>query len=265
MNRLLDTPITIWLTGASSGIGESLARELAMAGHKVIATGRSIPSLDTLAARFPGQIIPAPGDVTDYAGLASISATLQEHQPIQLAVLNAGTCEYLDAQHFLSAAVESNVTTNLFGATRSVETVLPFLRQARHQGLPARLAFVSSSAWWFPFARAEGYGASKAALSYFARSLRADLASEAIPVTVVSPGFVRTPLTDRNDFPMPFLIPPEEAARSIFIGLRKGHNEIQFPKRFTWMLKIVSALPQALQDRLAASMARPQPSNKETQ
>ena len=93
---------------------------------------------------------------------------------------------------------------------------------------------VGSSAWWFPFTRAEGYGASKAALAYLAQSLRADLAPEGIEVFLVSPGFVKTPLTDRNDFPMPFLIQPDDAVNRIIKGLNKGRHNIEFPRRFTW-------------------------------
>ncbi|MEC9084775.1 MAG: SDR family NAD(P)-dependent oxidoreductase, partial [Pseudomonadota bacterium] len=142
------------------------------------------------------------------------------------------------------------------GTARCLDIALPALRATRAKGKPATLVIVSSSAWWFPFGRAEGYGASKAALSYFAQSLRADLAAEGIRVVVVSPGFVKTPLTDRNDFPMPFIISAGDAARRIRTGLEKGRNEIAFPKRFTWSLKLLAALPRSVIDRMAASMAR---------
>ena len=142
------------------------------------------------------------------------------------------------------------------GTVRSVERILPHLRRTRASGRPAALVIVGSSAWWFPFTRAEGYGASKAALAYFAQSLRADLAREGIEVFLVSPGFVRTPLTDRNDFPMPFLIEADDAAERIVDGLRKGRHSIEFPKRFTWTLRLLGNLPQGLIDRMAAKMAR---------
>lgn len=93
-------------------------------------------------------------------------------------------------------------------------------------------------------------------MTYFAQALRADLAKEGIDVVVVSPGFVKTPLTDRNDFPMPFLVTADDAAERIVAGLAKGKNEIAFPKRFTWMLRTLGALPQRAIDRMAASMAR---------
>jgi short-subunit dehydrogenase len=173
-----------------------------------------------------------------------------------MVILNAGTCEYLEVAEYNSDVIANNVTTNVIGTARCLDVALPALRATRAKGKPATLVIVSSSAWWFPFGRAEGYGASKAALTYFAQSLRADLAAEGIRVVVVSPGFVKTPLTDRNDFPMPFIISAGDAARRIRTGLEKGRNEIAFPKRFTWSLKLLAALPQGVIDRMAASMAR---------
>ena len=175
---------------------------------------------------------------------------------LDMAILNAGTCEYLEVANYNSQVIEANITTNVLGTARSLDIALPALRATRAKGKPATLVIVSSSAWWFPFGRAEGYGASKAALTYFAHALRADLAAEGIDVGVVSPGFVKTPLTDRNDFPMPFMVTADDAAQRIANGLAKGRNEIAFPRRFTWLLKALGALPQGVVDRMAASMAR---------
>lgn len=246
----------IWLTGATSGIGYHLAEALLEDGHELIVTGRRRPPLEQLASAYPGRVTVAPADTTDPAALHEIASVLNSGSPVQMAILNAGTCEYLDVARFDAGIIERNVTTNVVGTARSIEAVLPALRQARQQGLPARLVIVSSSAWWFPFGRAEGYGASKAALTYLGHSLRADLAAEGIGVTIVSPGFVKTPLTDQNDFPMPFLIQPEDAAQRILRGLHRGASEIQFPKRFTVTLKLLSALPQRWIDAMAARMTR---------
>ena len=181
-----------------------------------------------------------------------------------MAILNAGTCEYLEIANYDSAVIENNINNNVGGTARCLDIALPALRRTVAKGQPATLVIVSSSAWWFPFGRAEGYGASKAALTYFAHALRADLAPEGIDVVVVSPGFVKTPLTDRNDFPMPFLVSAEDAAGRIVKGLRQGRNEIAFPKRFTWTLKALGALPQGLIDRMAASMSRKSRNEQET-
>ncbi|MEX0603437.1 MAG: SDR family NAD(P)-dependent oxidoreductase [Marinobacter sp.] len=256
MSDLMSKPITIWLTGATSGIGYALAEGLLKRGHHLIATGRREQPLQELSKLAPGRCTAAIGDTTVNEDLATIRTVLEQHQPVQMAILNAGTCEYLDVANYSSEVIEKNIVTNVIGTSKSVEAVLPSLRAARNKGLPARLVIVSSSAWWFPFGRAEGYGASKAALTYFAHSLRADLAAEGIEVTVVSPGFVKTPLTDQNDFDMPFLITADDATNRILKGLEKGQHEIHFPKRFTWTLKMLGALPQGLIDRMAAAMTR---------
>ena len=241
---------TILITGATSGIGEALANHAASRGYQVIACGRNQEKLDMLAKHQ--NIQPLQFDVTDKQATQSALADVR----FDIAVLNAGTCEYLEIAHYNSDVIEKNIHTNVIGTARCLDIALPALRRSRAKGQPATLVIVSSSAWWFPFGRAEGYGASKAALTYFAHALRADLDAEGIDVVVVSPGFVKTPLTDRNDFPMPFLVSAEDAAERIVSGLARGKNEIAFPKRFTWMLKALGALPQPLIDRMSASMAR---------
>ncbi|MDC0661814.1 SDR family NAD(P)-dependent oxidoreductase [Marinobacter sp. SS21] len=256
MTRYLNTPTDIWLTGAGSGIGYELADQLIQSGHRLRLSARRCEPLARLATAAPDRVRVLPLDMTDRDATIAMTSDLLEPSPVQLAILNAGTCEYLDASRFSSQVIANNVNTNLLGTANCIEAVLPTLRQVRRTGLPAALVIVSSSASWFPFARAEGYGASKAALTYLAHSLRADLAAEGIEVTVVSPGFVKTPLTDRNDFPMPFLITAEQAAQKILAGLRVGRRDIHFPRRFTWLLKILSALPQPLIDRLAARLNR---------
>lgn len=256
MNSRLEAHSNIWITGASSGIGESVTRALVRGGHNLVVTGRRAEPLEQIQTLAPERITPAAADTTSKEDLQSIAPILESHGDLSVAILNAGTCEYLDIADYSSDVIEKNIQTNVIGTARCVEIALPALRRTRSKGLPATLVIVGSSAWWFPFARAEGYGASKAALAYFAHSLRADLAGEGIDVVLVSPGFVKTPLTERNDFPMPFLVTAEDAAERIISGLAKGHNEIAFPKRFTWILKCLNALPQSLIDHMAASMAR---------
>lgn len=264
MNKRLETPSNIWITGASSGIGESLTRALTRGKHKLVITGRRSDPLEALKAHAPKQISPAVADTISKDSLQSIAPTLESHGNLNMAILNAGTCEYLEIHDYSSDVIEKNIQTNVMGTARCVEIALPALRRTRFRGLPATLVIIGSSASWFPFARAEGYGASKAALSYFARSLRADLAGEGIDVVLVSPGFVKTPLTEHNDFPMPFLVSADNAAERIVSGLAKGHNEIAFPKRFTWILKSLSILPQSLLDRMAASLAGKRSQEQET-
>jgi len=256
MSKRLEATSNVWLTGASSGIGAALVEELASRGHNLIISGRRQEALDELANGWPDQIVTARADTTSQTDLAAIADQLVRFGDLDMAILNAGTCKYLEIADYDSAVIEANLTTNVLGTARCLDIALPALRATRAKGKPATLVIVSSSAWWFPFSRAEGYGASKAALTYFAQSLRADLAAEGIDVVVVSPGFVKTPLTDRNDFPMPFMVSAEEASKRIHDGLAKGKSDIAFPRRFTWLLKALGALPQSLIDRMAAAMAR---------
>lgn len=258
MKLRLQTPSNIWITGASSGIGEAVTKAMLQQSHHVIVTGRRQEALDELKTFGAEQITTARADTTNREELSSIAGSLEAGGDLDMAVLNAGTCEYLDVREYDSEVIEKNIITNVVGTARSLDIALPALRRTARKGKQATLVIVSSSAWWFPFGRAEGYGASKAALTYFAQSLRADLAAEGIEVVVVSPGFVKTPLTDQNDFSMPFLVSAEDAADRILTGLKSGRQDIAFPRRFTWSLKILGALPQGLIDRMAASMSRKQ-------
>ena len=256
MSKRVMSESNIWLTGASSGIGEALVHELASHGHNLVISGRRQQPLENLAMNWPAQVHKAVADTTNREELSALAGSLNHFGNLDMVILNAGTCEYLEVAEYDSSVIEANLTTNVLGTARCLDVALPALRATRAQGKPASVVIVSSSAWWFPFSRAEGYGASKAALTYFAHSLRADLAAEGIEVVVVSPGFVKTPLTDKNDFPMPFMVSAEEAASRIHQGLARGKREIAFPRRFTWTLKALGCLPQGLIDRVAASMAR---------
>lgn len=256
MSKRLQQPANIWITGAGSGIGEAVSRKLIEQGHRLIVTGRRQAPLDALAKQAPERVVTAAADTTDSSQLQAVAGELESHGNLNMVILNAGTCEYLEIKDYQSDIIANNLNTNVIGTARCLDIALPALRRSRERGEPATLVIVSSSAWWFPFARAEGYGASKAALSYFAHALRADLAAEGIEVVVVSPGFVKTPLTDRNDFPMPFLVSADDAAERIVNGLARGRNDIAFPKRFTWTLRLLSALPRPMIDRLSAAMAR---------
>jgi short-subunit dehydrogenase len=120
--------------------------------------------------------------------------------------------------------------------------------------LTPQLAIVSSMAHFFPFTRSEAYGASKAAVSYFVDSLRVDLAQSGISISLIEPGFVDTPLTQKNDFAMPFLVPVTQAASRIYTGLAKGNSRIRFPRRLSLLLKLLSLLPYDLRNSVAKRM-----------
>ncbi len=246
----------IWLTGATSGIGRALATRLLEQGHRVALSARRLDALEALADGRDNALL-LPLDVNDReAVLAAGDRIAARFGRLDLAILNAGTCEYLDAGHYDAALVERVFATNFFGALHGVEASLPLLRQARAQGARPLLAATSSASAYLPLPRAEAYGASKAALSHFLESLRLDLAGEGIDVSLIHPGFVKTPLTDRNDFPMPMRVGVDEAAEAILKGLEAHRLDIHFPRRFTLALKLLGILPPGLRFRLGRRLAR---------
>ncbi|MEA2119526.1 SDR family NAD(P)-dependent oxidoreductase [Halovibrio sp. HP20-50] len=251
------TPQRIWLTGATSGIGEALARKLIAQGHHVVLSARNAEALDALCQDHPNAY-PLALDISDRQAVLAAGQRIKERLgSLNLALFNAGTCEYLNAQQFDMALVERVFTPNLFGTLYGVEAALPLLRAARQEGLPARLAATSSASAYLALPRAEAYGASKAAVSYFLESLRLDLDQEGIDVSLIHPGFVKTPLTERNDFPMPMQVTAEQAADAIIAGLIKGRLDIHFPRRFTYIVKLLGILPPALRRQIGLRLTRP--------
>lgn len=233
-----------WVTGASTGIGRAVALRLAAAGWTVVATARGADGLASLAAEAaPGRVVPMPGDVTDAAAMAAIvERTEKEVGPIALALLNAGTYERVNARTLTVEAVAATMRVNWDGTIHALAPVLvPMRRRKRGQ-----IAIVSSVAGYGGLPGAASYCASKAALIKFAESLKFDLDRAGILIQVINPGFVRTPLTDRNDFPMPFLVEVDTAADRILRGLSRDGFEITFPRRFTFALKALNGLPYRL-------------------
>ena len=237
------------VTGGSSGIGRQICLDLANRGHQVVCCGRDEGKLEEVRNLAPEGIIPLPFDVTS---IEECRAALAEQLPFDVAVLNAGTCEYLDAQAFDGEVFSRVVATNLLGVTNCIDAVLSKIQPG------GRLALMGSSASYLPLPRAEAYGASKAAVQYLARTLEITLAPQNIAVSYIAPGFVRTPLTDLNDFPMPMRIEVEEASAAIIAGLESGRSEIHFPKKFTRWLKLVAALPWSLQRGLITKLVSKQ-------
>ena len=168
-----------------------------------------------------------------------------------LVILCAGTCEYLDHGVIDATLVEKVMTTNFMGPVNCLAALQSKLSPG------SRIVLVSSMAHWLPFPRAEAYGTSKAALSWFAQSLRLDWEPKGIAVTVVYPGFVDTPLTRKNDFAMPGLVSVEQAVAAIRRGLAKGKSQIAFPTGFSLQLRLLRALPSFLQRALLRRMVRP--------
>ena len=237
----------VWITGASSGIGRALAIDMAREGWTVAASARGRDDLDRLAAEAHGRIHAHPLDVTDAAACDRAVAEIESaHGPIDIAVLNAGSHRPMGAADFDAAAFTALVDLNLLGTVRSLAPVMAAMI-ARGGG---RIAVVASLAGYRGLPTAAAYGASKAALINMTEALRPDLAKSGVTIQVVNPGFVRTPLTDRNPFPMPYLMDADRAARRFRRGLDGGAFEIVFPRRFAYLLKVMRVLPYWLYFRM---------------
>lgn len=241
-----------WVTGASSGIGRFVALELARRGWTVVATARRAEDLASLAAEAPqGRIVPVAGDVCDRTGIAALVArTEEQHGPVARAFLNAGISGgRRDA--FDADAVTRTFEVNVGGVVNCLAPVIAAMA-ARGQG---QIAITASVAGYGGLPNSPGYGPSKAALINMAESLRLTWARRGLLVQVVNPGYVKTPLTDGNKAPMPFLVPVEEAARIICDGMDATGFEIAFPRRMTWLLKAINLLPYAVYFPMIAKVA----------
>jgi NAD(P)-dependent dehydrogenase (short-subunit alcohol dehydrogenase family) len=236
----------VWITGASSGLGHALARRMAVEGWRVAASARSTDPLNELvrdARNLRGEIHAFPLDVTDLAAVAaavkSIEALLG---PIDQAVLNAGSHRPVRAVGLSAADFRDLAELNLMGTVNCLDALLPgmILRRA------GRIAVVASLAGYRGLPTSAAYGMTKAGLINMAEALKPELDGYGIRLQVVNPGFVRTPLTDKNPFPMPFLMEVEDAAGVFLRGLRSDRFEIVFPKRFAYLLKILRVLPAPL-------------------
>jgi short-subunit dehydrogenase len=236
----------VWITGASSGIGRDLALTLARSNDRVAASARSKDDLEALAAEagvLDGSIDVFPCDVTDAeATAATVKAIEAALGPIDVAVLGAGTHQPVKAAEFKAKVLEKLVQVNLLGVGNCLEPLIGTM-MARRAG---RIAIVSSVAGYRGLPTAAYYGATKAALINLAEALKFDLDQAGIRIQLINPGFVDTPLTAKNDFPMPFLITTEAAAARIASGLDSNRFEITFPWRFTYLMKLLRLLPYRL-------------------
>lgn len=225
----------VWLIGASTGIGAAMAKELDRHGARLALSARSADRLRALG--IDGALV-LPCDTTDAASLAAAHRELLiAWGDIDLAVYLAGDYVPMRAHEFNLARAEEVLTVNFTGALRLAATVLPHLQAG------SGIAFVASVAGYRGLPKALCYGPGKAALIHFAECLYLDLEARGIGVWVINPGFVQTRLTARNDFAMPALLTPEQAAMAVVDGFRTGRFEIHFPKRFTRVLKLLSLLP----------------------
>lgn len=248
---------TLLITGASSGIGRALAGYYLTKGHKVLALARHTEALDDLLQLYPSTCIPVRVDLANKKSCAQAAEWINaEIASLDMAILNAGTCEYIDVKQLSPEPFEKVMAINWHGTVNSLLMVMPLLRNAMSEGRAVQLVAISSMATLLPMPRSQVYGASKVAVEYLFNTLRVDMAKEPITISVVRPGFVKTPLTARNDFPMPWALTAELAAQKIAKAVARKQWLIQFPWPLVWSMRLVACLPLWVQTRLLQSLSR---------
>ncbi len=230
---------TIWLIGASSGIGHALAQRLSDAGATLVLSARSADTLHALNQELGGKHQVIPLDVSGAQAVADATARLQDaYARIDRVIFLAATYSPGSLLDFDISEAEQVVHVNLTSAYYLIHAVIPMLKA--QQG--GQLVLTASVAGYRGLPGGQPYCATKAALINLAESLALEV-DRTIDVKIISPGFVKTRLTEKNDFPMPFMITPEKAADAIARGLRRRAFEIHFPKQFTYVMKLLELLP----------------------
>lgn len=242
----------VWIIGASSGIGAALATSLLEKGATVAVSARRAATLQAAFAETPlARVLPA--DLTDRSAFSSALTELEQAWGgIDLVVFCAGAYMPMQAWELDAAAIDRLIDVNLRAPLAASAALVPLLLR---QGSGA-LAYVASVAGYRGLPKAAAYGPTKAALINFAEALHCDLAPRGISVFLINPGFVATPMTAGNDFSMPALISPQQAADQIVAGFARGSFEIHFPRRFTRWLKLLRLLPYPLYFALVRRFTR---------
>ena len=230
---------SVWLVGASSGIGHACAQALIAAGARVAVSARQAPLLEQLCAGH--DALPVPCDVTDIESVRQAAERVRAHQGLDWVVYCAGHYKPIrPLRGFDLPEIMRHQSVNYHGALHVIDAVLPHLVE---QGR-GHLSMVASVAGYRGLPMSLAYGPTKAAMQHLAEILYMELRPAGIGVSVVNPGFVATPLTAQNRFHMPALIQPDEAARAMLKGWARGEFEIHFPKRFSLFLKLLRLLPE---------------------
>ena len=230
----------IWITGASSGIGKSLAIKFANEGWKVAASARRENLLNELSNKYP-NIESFPLDVTDINKCNSVfKEIIEKFKNIEICVFGTGIHDPESEKEFNLDKIKKIMEVNFFGAMNSINSVYNYYNKKKS----GQISVISSVAGYRGLPAAGAYCASKSALTSFTESLYFEMKRKNVRVTLISPGFIKTPMTDQNDFPMPMIKSPEFAAEQIYLGLiKKKGFEIHFPKAFTFIMKILRILP----------------------
>ncbi|UWQ74159.1 SDR family oxidoreductase [Leisingera sp. M658] len=228
----------VWLVGASHGLGREIARQLDREGARLILSARSGNALEVLAGELT-QAKPLRMDVTD---VESVTRAARLAGTVDAVIYNAGAYEPMRTQDWDTGAVLRMNDVNYNGAVRVLGQVLPeFVKADRGE-----ITLIGSLAGYRGLPAAIGYGASKAALTSLAETMRHDLKGSGVTVRIINPGFIKTRLTDKNSFAMPQMMSPERAAQRVVAALKSSRFRTDFPRPFSWMIKLLHMLPDGL-------------------
>jgi len=236
---MIDNQKKIWITGASSGIGKALAERFALEGWKVAVSARRKEILDDMASNE--NISSYPLDVINQDQVNNISSKIiNDFGGLDLCVFSSGTYDPKLEQEINVKQNKFVMETNFFGVLYCIKSVEKYFKDKKD----GHVSIVSSVAAYRGLPNSSGYGPSKAALTNLSESLYFDFKKHNVRISLISPGFIKTPLTDKNEFSMPFIKTPEFAAEKIFNGLTRSKVfEIHFPKELTLLLKFFRVLP----------------------
>ena len=239
----------IWITGASSGIGKAVAIKFAKNGWIVAASARRENLLNELK-EINKNIHSFPLDVTDINKCKLVSNNIiNQFKNIDICLFGTGMHDPKSEKKFNLEKVREIMEVNYFGTMNSINSIYDYFSEKKN----GQISIISSVAGYRGLPAAGAYCASKAALTSFAESLNFDMQMKNVRVSLVSPGFIKTPMTDQNDFPMPMIKTPEFAANEIYKGLTvKKSFEIHFPKAFTYFLKFLQILPSSIYFKLVS-------------
>ncbi len=232
----------IWVIGASSGIGEACARQWLATGATVVLSARSENKLQAIATDFERAHAVAFDAGDPHAWPDAVARALQACGVFDLVMFCAARYDEQTGHDIDVQAVQASFELNVVAVYRGVNLVVPQLLQQGHGGI----AIVGSLSGYTGLPKAMIYGATKAALINFAESLYFELAPRGLSVYLINPGFVETPMTAHNDFRMPGLMKPDQAAHAIIRGMQQGRFEISFPGKLAFVLRRLSRLPYAL-------------------
>lgn len=238
----------IWIIGASSGIGAATALTLSQAGANIILSARRESELDEVRQSLVGanhQTLAF--DVSDYTETKQAFKTIKR---LDRVLFFAAVYDPSEKGRNDISFIHKSLQVNIGGVYNMLSVVLPFFESQGH----GQVNLCGSVAGYFGLPNSQPYASTKAAIANLAESLRVEYQDKNIDIKLISPGFVRTAMTNKNDFKMPMMIEVEEAAQYITKGITSSNFEVHFPKRFTWLVKLLRSLPYCLSFRLSKKL-----------